>query len=200
MVQREKYPEGAGKHDERSTRCKSPEILCRGQEKGWRDLWQKTLLGFCHGIKRYLNQPKFSRNLKMSTDPRFTRSNEMLHAELVQLKKLGKENSQHKPTLEDEDMEKLKSLDALSLSNPLSLLRNVWFHIVLYFCRRGREVEQELQKSSFKLDVDASERNYVTMAHDEVSKNHPGGLKDTSSTEKYARMYETDSPNDGYKL
>ena len=46
---------------------------------------------------------------------------------------------------------------------------------------------------------DASGRNYVTMAHDEVSKNHPGSLKDTSSTEKYARMYETDSPNDGYK-
>ena len=37
------------------------------------------------------------------------------------------------------------------------------------------------------------------MAHDEVSKNHPVGLKDTSSAEKYARMYETDSPNDGHK-
>ena len=33
------------------------------------------------------------------------RSNQMLDAQLVQLKKLGKENSQHKPTLEDEDME-----------------------------------------------------------------------------------------------
>ena len=32
-----------------------------------------------------------------------------------------------------------------------------------------------------------------------MSKNHPGGLKDTSSTEKYARMYETNNPNDGYK-
>ena len=44
----------------------------------------------------------------------------MPDAQLVQLKKLGKENSQHKPTLEDEDLEKLKSSDALSLSNPLS--------------------------------------------------------------------------------
>ena len=35
--------------------------------------------------------------------------------------------------------------------------------------------------------------------HTIVSKNHPGGLKDTRSTEKYAQMYETDSPNDGYK-
>ena len=74
---------------------------------------KKMLLGFRHGIERYLNQPQFSRNLKMSTDPRFTRSNQMLDAQLVQLKKLGKKNSQHKPTLEDEDMEKLKSSDAL---------------------------------------------------------------------------------------
>ena len=100
---------------------------------------KKTLLGFRHGIERYLNQLKFSRNLKMSTDPRFTRSNQMLDAQLVQLKKLGKEHSQHKPTLEDEDMDKLKSSAALSLSNPLFLLRNVCFHIVLYLYRRGCE-------------------------------------------------------------
>ena len=108
---------------------------------------KKTLLGFRHGIEKYLNKPKLSRNLKMSTDPRFTRSNQMLDAQLVQLKKLGEENSQHKPTLEDEGMGKLKSSDALSLSNPLSLLRNVWFHIVFYFCRRGREGQRELQGS-----------------------------------------------------
>ena len=72
----------------------------------------------------------------------------------------------------------------------------------ILFCTsadEGREGHREVQKSSFKLDVNASGRNYVTMVHDEVSKNHPGGLKDTSSTEKYAQMYETDSPTDGYK-
>lgn len=119
----------------------------------------------------------------MSTDPRSTRSNEILNALLDEPKKLGKENSQHKPTLEDEELEKLKSTDALSHNNPLSLLANVWFHIVFYFCRRGRERQRELQKSSHKLEVDGSRRNYVTMAYDEVSKNHSGGLKDTRSTE-----------------
>ena len=59
----------------------------------------------------------------------------MLDAQLVKMKKLGKENSQHKPMLEDKDMEKLKSSDVLPLSNSLSLLRNAWFHIVLYFCK-----------------------------------------------------------------
>ncbi|KAK2555511.1 hypothetical protein P5673_022851 [Acropora cervicornis] len=37
------------------------------------------------------------------------------------------------------------------------------------------------------------------MTHDETSKNHPGGLKDKSSFEKTARMYETESDTDGYR-
>ena len=37
------------------------------------------------------------------------------------------------------------------------------------------------------------------MAHDEVSKNHPGGLQDVESPEKEARMYETKDDNGGYK-
>ena len=39
----------------------------------------------------------------------------------------------------------------------------------------------------------------VTMAHDEATKNHPGGLSDVSSHEKLARMYETPEENNGYK-
>ncbi|KAK3745179.1 hypothetical protein QZH41_000201 [Actinostola sp. cb2023] len=160
---------------------------------------KKTLLGFRHGIERHLNQPPCNRNIKMTNDPRFKRSNEMLDAQLVHLKRSGKENSQHKPPIESEDLLKLKSSGALSLDSPLSLLRNVWFHVVLFFCRRGREGQRQLTRSSFKCEVDASGRSFLTMSHDEVSKNHPGGLKDVTSVEKYARIYETDQENDGYK-
>jgi len=47
-----------------------------------------------------------------------------------------------------------------------------------------------LTTNSFKFETDAAGRNYATMSHDELSKNHPGGLKDVESTEKEARMYE----------
>ncbi|XP_028514294.1 uncharacterized protein LOC114574856 [Exaiptasia diaphana] len=50
-----------------------------------------------------------------------------------------------------------------------------------------------------KFEEDASGRKFVTMAHDEATKNHPGGMNDVASTEKYARMYETDNENDGYR-
>ena len=37
------------------------------------------------------------------------------------------------------------------------------------------------------------------MTHDETSKNDPGRLKDKSSFEKTARMYETESDTDSYR-
>ena len=86
-----------------------------------------------------------------------------------------------------------------SLSSPLSLLRNVWFHAVLFFCRRGLEGQRSLTTNSFKFETDAAGRNYATMSHDKLSKNHPGGLKDVESTEKEARMHETEDQGDGYK-
>ena len=50
-----------------------------------------------------------------------------------------------------------------------------------------------------KFEVDPTRRNYATMVHDEASKNHPGGAGDIPSMEKYARMYETEDTNEGYK-
>ncbi len=52
------------------------------------------------------------------------------------------------------------------------LLRNVWFHINLYWCRRGCEGQQELTKQSFHFLVDESGREYFSMTND----NRPLGV------------------------
>ena len=158
-----------------------------------------SLLGFRHSFEGYLNAPPLSRGLKLSSDPRFKRSNEMLNAQIVRLKRQGKENVTHKPAIESKDLMNLKTSPAIALSNPLALLRNVWFHVALFFCRRGREGQRQLKKTSLKFEVDASGRRFVTRAHDEATKNHPGGVSDIPISEKLARMYETPEENDGYK-
>ena len=160
---------------------------------------KSTLLGFRHSFERYLNAPPLNRGLKLSSDPRFKRSNEMLNAQIISLKRQGKENVKHKPAIENEDLAKLKASQAIAVISPLSLLRNVWFHVVLFFCRRGRERQRELKRSSFTFEANASGRRFVTKAHDEVTKNHPGGVSDVPNNEKLARMYETSDGNDGYK-
>ncbi|PFX12398.1 hypothetical protein AWC38_SpisGene23663 [Stylophora pistillata] len=124
---------------------------------------KSSLLGFRHSFERYLNAPPLSRGLKLSSDPRFKRSNEMLNAQIVRLKRQGKENVTHKPAIESEDLMKLRASPAIALSNPLTLLLNVVFHVILFFCRRGREGQRQLKKTSFKFEVDASGR-FVTMA------------------------------------
>ena len=120
----------------------------------------------------------------------------MLNAKMKSLKKQGKQNVQRKDAIPVDDLKKLKAGPVLRLTNPWSLLRNVWFHVVLYWCRRGREGQRNLKPSSFQFAVDEQGKRYVTMTHDETSKNHPGGL---SSFEKTARMYETDSDTDSYR-
>ncbi|CAB4019016.1 Hypothetical predicted protein, partial [Paramuricea clavata] len=64
---------------------------------------------------------------------------------------------------------------------------------------RGREGQRNFTVNSFAFEVDNSGRPYVRLTHDESSENHPGGLTDVSSTEKEARIYETNQPVVGYK-
>lgn len=55
MVQREKHPNGAGKHDDRSTRCKYPRFYGEARKKDGDTYEKKTRLSFRHGTERYLN-------------------------------------------------------------------------------------------------------------------------------------------------
>ncbi len=153
---------------------------------------KSSLISFRNAIERYLNNPSYKRSLKLNSAA-FSSSNRMLNAKIKSLKLQGKENVQHKEAIPIDDLKKLKAGSVLRLRNPWSLLRNVWFHVVLYWCRRGREGQRSLKPTSFEFAVDEQGRRNVTMNHDETSKNHPGGLQDHSSFEKTARMYETES-------
>ena len=83
---------------------------------------KSTLFGFRHGIERYLNAPPLNKDLKLTSDPRFKRSNEMLNSTVISLKRQGKENVKHKPAIEKEDLLRIKSSQVLALISPLSLL------------------------------------------------------------------------------
>ncbi|KAK3737421.1 hypothetical protein QZH41_005519 [Actinostola sp. cb2023] len=159
---------------------------------------KNTLLGFKNSVERYLNTPPHNKAIKITSNSAFARSNQMLDAKLKQLKQSGKENVKHKPAIEEQDLKKLKSSEALNCSTPYSLLRNVWFHITIHWCRRGREGQRGLTKSSFEFLTDENNKPFAKMTHDEATKNHPGGAKDHQSFEKEGRMYKTDDVNDGY--
>ncbi|XP_078374382.1 uncharacterized protein LOC144657915 [Oculina patagonica] len=123
----------------------------------------------------------------------------MLDAKLKDMKKHGEQNVKHKPAIEREDLRSLKESDVISPTTPQGLLYNVWFHVTLYFCRRGREGQRNLTKSSFLFLQDENNKWYATMAHNESSKTRQGGIDDTATNyKKLGRMYQTEHRNDGF--
>ena len=150
-----------------------------------------SLLGIRNAIERYLNNPPLNRGISISKGVEFQASNKLLQSQIKLNKRENKENVHHKPPIPEVDLQKLKSSDAIRGDNPWDLLRNVWFHINLYWCRRGREGQRELTKQSFQFLKGDTGREYVLMTHDEATKNHPGGTDDVASVEKEARMYST---------
>ncbi|CAB4010182.1 Transposable element P transposase, partial [Paramuricea clavata] len=139
-----------------------------------------------------------SAGITISGNQEFKKSNVVLNAKQKSLKQGGKENVQHKPPLEPEDLQKLKTSGVFDCSSPLGLLRNVWFSTVLFWCRRGREGQRNLTRESFVFAQDPTGEEYATMTHSEASKNHPGGIKDSESFQHIGRMYQTNEENDGY--
>ena len=91
---------------------------------------------------------------KISRNQVFQKSNKILDTKLRINRRTGKENIQHKPVI---------------------MLKRTWFHVSLYWCRRGREGQRDLRRNSFKFTKDANGREYTVMTHEEDTKNHPGG-------------------------
>ena len=165
------------------------------------DYTRSSLLSFRNSIERYLNNPPINRGIRLSGNQEFTSSNKVLEAKIKSLKRDGHGGTvKHKAVIESTDLKKLKQCGVFSPDNPWSLLRNVWFHISLHWCRRGSEGLSRLKKTSFIIRDDGQgTRRYAIMTHDEVSKNHQGGFNEKASSERETRMYETDSPVDGLK-
>ena len=157
-----------------------------------------TLLSLRNGTERFLNTSPVNRGISLSKDPQFVLTNQMLDAKIKQMKKQCMQHTTHKPVIEPEDVKKLKNSESISLTHPLSLLRNVWFHISSFWCRRGFEGQRSLKRSSFVFREDAKGDHFVIMAHDESTKSHPGGVLNEGTYEKNARMYKTSSKTDGY--
>ena len=168
------------------------------RNKNGEEYGRSSLLQIRNSIERYLNYPPHNKGMQISSNQTFSSSNQMLNATLKSLKKRGKENVKHKNPIEMTDLKVLKESGVLNNDNPLGILRNVWFHVSIYWCRRGREGQRELRHGSFRFNEDAEGEMYVEMTHDEATKNHPGGLNDDGTNEKEGRMYATTDSQDGY--
>lgn len=106
--------------------------------------------------------------------PEFNDSNEVYKAALTDMKKKGFGFVDHKPAISSEDLKKLYNSESIvfNVDTPWGLQNKVWFDIKFYLCRRGGENLRRMTKETFVIKTDATGREYVFQAIDEVDKNH----------------------------
>jgi hypothetical protein len=132
-------------------------------------------------INKHLKGKPYCVPYDIVTDERFRTSNERLEKQLKLLKGIGRTIT-HKQPISIADLRRMYDSGVLGTSNPLSLLRKVWFEITLHFCHKGSESQEKLLKTSFEIYRDASGRAYVSRGRPHQSRN--GEIDDV-------RMYET---------
>ncbi|KAL9957133.1 hypothetical protein ACROYT_G038735 [Oculina patagonica] len=192
MVLSEGHPTKCLTNEKRRARRKFETILCRSKKSNWPRIQSLVPPWFS---KLHENS---DRSLKITGNPVFARSNKMLEAKLKALRREGKEKVQHKAVIESQDLIKINNSPFTSPNTPGGLLRKVWFFCTLYWCRRGSEGQRLLRRDSFQFEKDADGIEYVTMSHEELSKNHHGGFNDKTSKERKTRLYSTGQDGDAF--
>lgn len=149
-----------------------------------------TLNAIRAGINRHLKSEYECTDLiDIIKDSEFVKANEAYKAAIVELKKIGKGDVKHHEIITDNDLQKLYDSAVFDQNSPSGLQDKVWFELMLFICRRGRENLRDLKKDHFVIETDENGRQYVTQAVDELTKK---SREDSSSSRADAgRMYET---------
>ena len=144
------------------------------------------------GLNRHLRQNYHlgAETIDIIRDREFVAANKAFRTAIAELKRIGKGDVQHHQVIDGNDIAKLYSSDVFDQNTPTGLQLKVWFELMLYICRRGRENLRKLNKDHFVMATDSYGRQYVTQAVDEFKSNKT--LEDNQSSRTDAgRMYET---------
>lgn len=147
----------------------------------------QTLKCLRAGINRFTKE---KRNLDITNDLKFTRTNEMFKAVSVKARKEGRGSTKSYPPIEPDDLNKLAEFfnhDIMNHPNPRKLQKCVLFYIIYFFCRRGRENIYDMTIDTFQVATEFDGVQYVYQAIDEQDKNH--GIE-TNDPAKQGRMYQ----------
>ena len=151
-----------------------------------------TLNSIRSGINRHLKR-EYSELIDIIKDTEFAKANDAYKAATVELKKVGKGNVQHHDSIDQADIQKLYDSGIFDLDSPSGLQDKVWFELMLFICRRGRENLRELKKDHFVIETSSSGRQYVKQAVDELTKK--AREDNMESRADNGRMYETGDEN-----
>lgn len=155
------------------TKCEMDQILNSFYVEARKEdgsMYKKTSFSSLRfGIQRHM---KKIRDINIIDDPEFQSSNEIFKAQCVQLKKAGLAKIDHKQEITKSDLNLLYSSGVFSTAKPSTLQRKVFFEVILYLCRRGRQNLRNLSTDSFEVKKFPDGKRYVVLVKDELTKNN----------------------------
>lgn len=154
--------------------------------KSGTNLKVSSLNSIKYGLSKYLKD-----NCKIDIHgSEFHESKVVFKAAITDIKKKGFGSVDHKPAISTEDLNKLFNSETIvfNVNTPCGLQSKVWFDLMFYLCRRGRENLRKMTKETFGIETDAIGREYVFQAIDEADKNH-GSNAAPNETIGEGRMY-----------
>uniref|UniRef100_A0A8W8P5J4 EGF-like domain-containing protein n=1 Tax=Magallana gigas TaxID=29159 RepID=A0A8W8P5J4_MAGGI len=138
--------------------------------KSGTNLKVSSLNSIKYGLSKYLKD-----NCKIDIHgSEFHESKVVFKAAITDMKKKGFGSVDHKQAISTEDLNKLFNSETIvfNVNTPCGLQSKVWFDLMFYLCRRGRENLRKMTKETFGIETDAIGREYVFQAIDEADKNH----------------------------
>lgn len=141
-----------------------------------------------YGLCRYIYKET---GIDVTESENFTASGEVYRSVMVDIKRKGFGTTNHTPSISPEDMKRLYDVGhvVFTTTTPVGLQQKVWFELMYYLCRRGRENLREMTRDTFSVGTDSTGRRYVYQLKGELDKNHRERDK-PDDTVGEGRMYE----------
>ena len=139
------------------------------RKKDGSEYTKNSLCSLRFGLNRYF---KSVLNNDIIKDKEFEEAKSVLEAHCVYLKKRGLAKTEHKPPIADEDIKKLYESGVFYTDSPATLQNKVFFQIMFFFCRRGRQNLRELKRDDFAIKTNPQGQRCVVKKSDELKKNH----------------------------
>ena len=148
-------------------------------------------------IDRFLRSPPNNKPFSIISDAVFTQANKILDAFVKDLRKTGKiAGIVHKKAVSKDQIQRLfesGELGPADSQNPAQLQRTAWLYLTLFFGRRGRENQRQLNPGMLSLRTTPQGVEYFELNRRQPgsllsTKNHQGGLGD-SEDESDAKIF-----------